>query len=148
MEVSIVIGSASDEMWVNGCKEIFDKANVSYEVVVSSAHREPEKTREYAKSLKDRGIKVVIALCGYSCALPGFIASYTDVPVIGVPLPTSPLKGIDSLLSIAELPAGVPVATMGIGEAGAKNAALFACKILLVKSNSSRVGRTFTKSEK
>lgn len=130
MEVSIVIGSKSDERWVESCKEVLNKAGISYEVVVSSAHREPEKTREYAQSLKKRGVKVVIAMCGYSCALPGFIASYTDIPVIGVPLPTSPLKGIDSLLSIAELPSGVPVATMGIGEAGAKNAALFACKIL------------------
>ena len=130
MEVSIIIGSKSDELWVEKCKEVFDKAGVLYEVIISSAHREPDKTREYAKSLKERGIKVVIAMCGYSCALPGFIASYTDIPVIGVPLPTSPLKGIDSLLSIAELPSGVPVATMGIGEAGAKNAALFACKIL------------------
>lgn len=130
MEVSIIIGSKTDEKWVELCKEILDKAKVSYELVISSAHRDPERTREYAKSLKKRGIKVVIAMCGYSCALPGFIASYTDLPVIGVPLPTSPLKGIDSLLSIAELPSGVPVATMGIGEAGAKNAAIFACKIL------------------
>ena len=130
MEVSIVIGSKSDEKWVERCKEVLDKEGISYEVVVSSAHREPEKTREYAKSLEERGVKVGIAMCGYACALPGFVASYTDLPVIGVPLPTSPLKGIDSLLSIAELPSGVPVATMGIGLAGAKNAALFACKIL------------------
>ena len=130
MEVSIVIGSKSDEKWLKPCTDILDKSAISYEVVVHSAHREPERTRKYAKSLKQRGVKVVIAMCGYSCALPGVIASYTSLPVIGVPLPTSPLKGIDSLLSIAELPSGVPVATMGIGLSGAKNAALFACKIL------------------
>jgi phosphoribosylaminoimidazole carboxylase PurE protein len=130
MDISIVIGSKSDEEWLEKCKAVLDEAGVSYEVVISSAHRQPEETREYAKSLKQRGVKVVIAMCGYSCALLGFVASYTDLPVIGVPLPTSPLKGIDSLLSIAELPSGVPVATMGIGKAGAKNAALFACKIL------------------
>ena len=130
MEVSIVIGSKSDEKWLKPCTDILDKSAISYEVVVCSAHREPERTRKYAKSLKQRGVKVVIAMCGYSCALPGVIASYTSLPVIGVPLPTSPLKGIDSLLSIAELPSGVPVATMGIGLSGAKNAALFACKIL------------------
>lgn len=130
VEVSIVIGSKSDESWAEICKSKLDQVKVSCEVVVSSAHRDPEKTREYAKSLKKRGIKVVIAMCGYACALPGFVASYTDLPVIGVPLPTSPLKGIDSILSIAQLPGGVPVATMGIGEAGAKNAAIFACKIL------------------
>ncbi len=130
MEISIVIGSKSDEKWVEKCKGVLDERKISYELVISSAHRNPEETRKYAKSLKERGIKVVIAMCGYSCALPGFVASYTDLPVIGVPLPTSPLKGIDSILSIAELPSGVPVATMGIGEAGVKNAALFACKIL------------------
>ncbi|MBI4722801.1 MAG: 5-(carboxyamino)imidazole ribonucleotide mutase [Candidatus Stahlbacteria bacterium] len=133
MEISIVIGSKSDEKWVEPCKEVLDKANISYEIIISSAHREPEKTRKYAQSLKSKGVKVVIAMAGYAAALPGFIASYTDIPVIGVPLPTSPIKGIDSLLSIAEMPAGVPVATMGIGEAGAKNAALFVCKILGVK---------------
>ncbi|MCK4352293.1 5-(carboxyamino)imidazole ribonucleotide mutase [candidate division WOR-3 bacterium] len=129
-EISIVIGSKSDEPWLKECTKVLAEAKLSYEVAITSCHREPEKTRNYAKSLKKRGIKVVIAMCGYSCALPGFIASHTDLPVIGVPLPTSPLKGIDSLLSIVELPSGVPVATMGIGKAGAKNAALFACKIL------------------
>lgn len=130
LNISIVLGSKSDEPYIEGCKKVLDEAKVRYEVVITSCHREPEKTREYAKGLKNKGIKIVIALCGYSCALPGFIASYTDIPVIGVPLPTSPLKGIDSLLSIAELPSGVPVATMGIGKSGAKNAGLFALRIL------------------
>ncbi|MDI6840397.1 MAG: 5-(carboxyamino)imidazole ribonucleotide mutase [bacterium] len=134
-QVSIAIGSKSDEPWLEDCKNVLESARISYEVVVTSCHREPEKTRKYAKELKNRGVKVVIAMCGYSCALPGFIASYTDLPVIGVPLPTSPLKGIDSLLSIAELPSGVPVATMGIGKSGAKNAALFACRILQKTEN-------------
>ena len=86
MEVSIIIGSKSDESWAEICKSVLLKAKVSCEIVISSAHREPEKTREYAKSLKKRGIKIVIAMCGYACALPGFIASYTDIPVIGVPV--------------------------------------------------------------
>lgn len=129
-QVGIALGSKSDEPYIEGCKKVLKEAGISYEVVITSAHRNPEKTRDYAQKLKSRGIKVVIALCGYSCALPGVIASYTDLPVIGVPLPTSPLNGLDSLLSIAQMPSGVPVAAMGIGKSGAKNAALFACKIL------------------
>ncbi|MDD5529125.1 MAG: 5-(carboxyamino)imidazole ribonucleotide mutase [bacterium] len=128
--VSIAIGSQSDESWLEDCKKVLDENNIVYEVIITSAHRTPDKTREYALGLKERGVKVAIAMCGYACALPGFIASYTDMPVIGVPLPTSPLHGVDSLLSIAEMPGGVPVATMGIGKSGAKNAAIFACKIL------------------
>jgi len=127
------MGSKSDEPFIEGCKQTLEKLGLSYEVRIISAHREPEKVREYAKELKKRGIKVVIAFCGYACHLPGVIASYTDIPVLGVPLPTSPLKGIDSLLSIVEMPAGVPVACMGIGEAGGKNAAIFASKMLAVK---------------
>ncbi|MFA5031422.1 MAG: 5-(carboxyamino)imidazole ribonucleotide mutase [bacterium] len=128
--VSIAIGSQSDESWLEDCKKVLDENKVSYEVIITSAHRTPDKTREYAMGLKKKGVKVVIAMCGYSCALPGVIASYTDLPVIGVPLPTSPLKGVDSLLSIVEMPGGVPVAAMGIGKAGSKNAAVFACKML------------------
>ena len=132
-DISIVIGSKSDEPYLLECKKVLDAVGISYELEVTSCHREPDKAREYAMGLKRRGVKVVIAMCGYSCALPGFIASYTDLPVVGVPLPTSPLNGIDSLLSIVELPGGVPVATMGIGKSGAKNAALFACRILHLK---------------
>lgn len=131
--VSLIMGSKSDEPFIQGCKQTLDKLGLSYEVQIISAHREPEKVREYAKGLKKKGIKVVIAFCGYSCHLPGVIASYTDIPVLGVPLPTSPLKGIDSLFSIVEMPAGVPVACMGIGEAGGKNAAIFASKMLAIK---------------
>lgn len=129
-KVSIVIGSKTDEEWISDCKNILDEAKIDYEVRIMSCHREPDKVREYAESLKKRGIKFVIAMCGYSCALPGFIASLTEVPVIGVPLPTSSLKGIDSLITIAQLPAGVPVPTMGIGKVGAKNAALFVARVL------------------
>jgi len=127
------MGSKSDEPFIEGCKQTLDKLGLSYEVQIISAHRESEKVREYAKGLGKRDIKIVIAFCGYACHLPGVIASYTDIPVIGVPLPTSPLKGVDSLFSIVEMPAGVPVACMGIGEAGGKNAAIFASKMLAIK---------------
>ena len=130
--ISLVMGSKSDEPFIQGCKQMLDKLGLSYEVHIISAHREPEKVREYARGLKQRDIKVVIAFCGYACHLPGVIASYTDIPVLGVPLPTSPLKGIDSLFSIVEMPAGVPVACMGIGETGGKNAAIFAAKMLSI----------------
>jgi len=128
--VGIVMGSESDKEMMKEAEKVLSDLNVPYEVVISSAHRAPDKTREYAMSASGRGIKVIIAGAGYSAHLPGFIASLTTLPVIGVPLDTSSLKGVDSLLSIAQMPKGVPVGTMGIGKAGAHNAALFAARIL------------------
>ena len=128
--VGIVMGSESDRDIMKEAEKVLSQLKIAYEVLVSSAHREPNKTREYAISAGSRGIKVIIAGAGYSAHLPGFIASLTKVPVIGVPLDTSPLKGFDSLLSIVQMPKGVPVGTMGIGKAGAHNAALFAARIL------------------
>ena len=131
--VGIVMGSESDREVMKAAEELLSKLKIEYEVIVSSAHREPDKTREYAVSAAGRGIKVIIAGAGYSAHLPGFIASLTNVPVIGVPLDTSPLNGIDSLLSIVQMPKGVPVATMGVGKSGVHNAALFAARILGVR---------------
>lgn len=128
--VGIVLGSDSDRDIMKEAEKVLTEHKIPYEVVVSSAHRDPEKTREYAISASQRGIKVIIAGAGYSAHLPGYIASLTEIPVIGVPLDTSPLKGLDSLLSIVQMPKGVPVGTMGIGKAGAHNAALFAIRIL------------------
>jgi 5-(carboxyamino)imidazole ribonucleotide mutase len=128
--VGIVMGSESDREVMSEAEKVLTKLNIPHEVVVSSAHRDPEKTREYATSASDRGIKVIIAGAGYSAHLPGVIASLTRVPVIGVPLDSSPLKGIDSLLSIVQMPKGVPVATMGVGKSGVHNAALLAARIL------------------
>ncbi|MHC1578489.1 MAG: 5-(carboxyamino)imidazole ribonucleotide mutase, partial [Dehalococcoidia bacterium] len=103
---------------------------IDYELSVVSAHRKPEKAREYGLEAEQRGIGVIIAAAGYAAHLPGVLASWTTLPVIGVALPTSELKGIDALLSISQMPGGVPVACMGIGKSGAKNAALLAAQIL------------------
>ena len=131
--VGIVMGSESDRDIMKEAEKALSELNIGYVIIVSSAHRDPDKTREYAVSASSRGIKVIIAGAGFSAHLPGFIASLTKIPVIGVPLDTSPLKGIDSLLSIVQMPKGVPVGTMGIGRSGARNAALFAARILGVE---------------
>ena len=131
--VSIVMGSASDlsvmEESINTLKEL----KIGFEVMVTSAHRSPERTSQYARNASDRGIEVIIAGAGHSAHLAGVIASYTYLPVIGVPIDSSPLKGLDSLLSTVQMPPGVPVATMAVGKSGAKNAALFAAQILANK---------------
>jgi len=133
-QVSVVMGSSSDCADMEGCLKILDELNVSYEVKVLSAHRMPEETLNYAKGLKQRGIKVVIAGAGGAAHLPGAIAANTTLPVIGVPLALSPLKGVDALCSIVQMPSGVPVACMAIGQAGAKNAAILAAQILALFS--------------
>ena len=109
---------------------IFQDFKIPYELTVSSAHRSPERTQRYSVTLEERGIQVVIACAGAAAHLAGVIASHTILPVIGVPIDSSPLKGIDALLSTSMMPAGVPVATMGIGKAGASNAAVLAAQIL------------------
>ena len=131
--VGIVMGSKTDESAVQPALDILQELNISYEVSIISAHRNPEKTREYGLKAKERGIEVIIAAAGGAAHLPGVMASWTTLPVIGIPLPTSELKGIDALHSIAQMPAGVPVACMGIGASGAKNAALLAAQILGIK---------------
>lgn len=130
-KVAIVMGSVSDETVMKKASDVLKEFGVDYEINVLSAHRMPNKTREFAKSVKDKGIEVIIAGAGEAAHLPGVIASYTTVPVIGVPIKACDLGGLDSLLSIVQMPSGVPVACMSID--GAKNAALLAIQILALK---------------
>ena len=131
--VGIVIGSKTDEPLIQPALDMLKQFNIEYEFSILSAHRNPDKVREYASKVKERGIELIIAAAGASAHLPGVVASWTTLPVIGIPLPTSELKGVDSLYSIVQMPAGVPVACVGIGAAGAKNAALLAAQILGIK---------------
>lgn len=128
--VGIILGSKSDLPLMEACVEQLRTLGVEPEVKVCSAHRDPAGVMEWASSARDRGLKVVIAAAGGAAHLPGVVAAWTDLPVIGVPVPTQHLGGVDSLYSIVQMPAGIPVATMAIGEAGAKNAAWFAARIL------------------
>ncbi len=129
-EVGIILGSDSDLPKIKECFSILEEFGVPFEVIVSSAHRTPERTKEWAKQAADRGIKVIIAAAGGAAHLPGVIASFTTIPVIGVPIETKLMGGIDSVLSILQMPAGIPVATMPVGRSGGANAALFAVSIL------------------
>ncbi len=129
-QVAIVMGSESDRPTMQLAADVLDSLEVSTEMVVMSAHRTPEKVREYAKSAKERGIQVIIAGAGMAAHLPGVIAAWTTLPVIGVPLPAGELRGQDALYSMVQMPAGVPVATFGIGNSGARNAAYFAASIV------------------
>ena len=131
--VGIVIGSTSDRDVMDECIKTLREMDIAFEITVSSAHRSPDKTRDYAISASDRGLEVIIAGAGWAAHLAGIIASYTTLPVIGVPIDSSPLKGIDSLLSNVQMPPGVPVAAMAIGRGGAQNAAVFAAQILALK---------------
>jgi 5-(carboxyamino)imidazole ribonucleotide mutase len=128
--VGIVMGSQSDAEVMIECAHILKKLEIPFESRVSSAHRNPDETIAYAKSAEARGLKVLIGGAGAAAALPGLLAACTGLPVIGVPLSGTSLQGIDALLSIVQMPGGVPVATMAIGKAGAKNAAWFASRIL------------------
>lgn len=126
--VSIIMGSQSDMPVMEKATAYLEEHNIPFEVNVMSAHRNPEEVAEFAKTAKERGVKVIIAGAGMAAALPGVIAAYTTLPVIGVPIKSGALQGIDALLAIVQMPPGVPVATMAID--GAKNAAVFAHKIL------------------
>ena len=128
--VSIIMGSKSDWPTMKHAADVLDDFGVAYESKIVSAHRTPDLLFEFAKSAESRGIEVIIAGAGGAAHLPGMCASQTVVPVLGVPVESRALKGLDSLLSIAQMPAGVPVGTLAIGEAGAKNAALLAVSIL------------------
>lgn len=131
--VSIVMGSESDRPYLEGAVGILTQFGVEHEVRVHSAHRTPDATRQFALAARGRGVEVIIAAAGYAAHLPGVISGWTAVPVIGVPLPSSDLNGLDSLYAIVQMPPGVPVATMGIGNAGARNAALFAVQMLAIR---------------
>ena len=128
--VAIIMGSRSDWPTMKGAAESLDALGVAYEAKVVSAHRTPDRMYEFAKTAKARGVKVIIAGAGGAAHLPGMTASLTDLPVLGVPIESKALKGMDSLLSIVQMPAGIPVGTLAIGEAGAKNAGLLAAQIL------------------
>jgi 5-(carboxyamino)imidazole ribonucleotide mutase len=131
--VAVVMGSKSDEPLMQPTLDALQELGIPFEVRVMSAHRTPEKTRDYAMKAQERGIEIIIAGAGAAAHLPGVIASWTMVPVIGVPLPTSDLKGVDSLLAMVQMPGGVPVAVVAIGSAGAKNSALLAAQMLGIK---------------
>ncbi|NTU61414.1 MAG: 5-(carboxyamino)imidazole ribonucleotide mutase [Caldiserica bacterium] len=128
IQVCIMLGSKSDLEVCQKANDVFDKLGISYEVVISSAHRTPDRTAEIAKALEGRGVKAVICMAGYAAHLPGVVAAYTKLPVIAVPLAGSPLNGLDALYA-QQMPAGVPVACMTIGAAGATNAALFCARM-------------------
>jgi len=131
--VGVLMGSASDAEIMKGCVDLLDELELPYEVKVLSAHRTPDLTREYAVSAADRGIEVIIAGAGWAAHLAGAIAAHTTLPVIGVPIDSSPFKGLDALLSTVQMPSGIPVATVAVGSGGAKNAALLAAQILALK---------------
>lgn len=128
--VSVIMGSSSDWDQMQEACLILDQLDIPYEKQVVSAHRMPNEMLEFAHQARERGIKVIIAGAGGAAHLPGMVASNTTLPVIGVPIKTSTLNGMDSLLSIVQMPGGVPVSTMAIGKAGAKNAGLTAARIL------------------
>ena len=131
--VGVVMGSASDEAVVQETVNTLEQLGVDYEVRVMSAHHTPERVQEYATTARDRGVEVLISAAGGSAALGGVLASWTTIPVIGIPLASSELKGMDSLLATAQMPPGIPVACMAVGTWGARNAAFFAAEILGLK---------------
>ena len=132
-KIGIIMGSLSDWPTMKRTAEVLDELEVAYEAKVISAHRTPDRLYQYAKSAKERGLKVIIAGAGGAAHLPGMTASMTMLPVLGVPVSSKALSGQDSLLSIVQMPAGVPVGTLAIGEAGASNAGLLAAQILALE---------------
>ena len=131
--VGIIVGSKSDRPMLEETEEVLTQLGIEHEVVVASAHRTPERVMEWATSARERGIEVIIAAAGGSAGLPGVAASWTTLPVIGVPVPSSDLGGVDSLYSIAQMPPGIPVACVAVGSWGARNAAFLAAQILGIK---------------
>jgi phosphoribosylaminoimidazole carboxylase PurE protein len=134
--VGIIMGSDSDSEVMREAAKSLDKFGIPYEVGVYSAHRSPKRTLEYVRSARERGLKLIIAGAGSSAHLAGVTAAETTLPVIGVPIDSSPLSGFDSLLSIVQMPPGVPVATMGVGKSGASNAGILAAQILALSDKS------------
>ena len=128
--VGILMGSASDSETMAETEKILKENKISYEISVLSAHRNPDEVAKYAKNAEKKGIKILICGAGMAAALAGVVSAHTNLPVIGVPIETKSLNGMDSLLSTVQMPGGVPVACMAIGKAGAKNAAIFALRIL------------------
>ena len=141
--VVVVMGSKSDTEAVQPALDVLAGLGIDYEVNVISAHRTPEKARQFALAVRGRGVEVIIAAAAGAAHLPGVLASWTTLPVIGVPLEGSALKGVDALLSIVQMPAGIPVATVAVGAAGAKNAAYLAAEILGIKHD--RIRQSYQK---
>ena len=136
--VGVVIGSKSDEPQMQDTLRVLEELGIEHELNALSAHRTPQKVADYAQSAQERGIEVIIAAAGGAAALPGVIAAWTDLPVIGVPLPSSELKGVDALYAIVQMPPGVPVASVAVGAWGARNAAYLAAGILSLKHDKIR----------
>jgi 5-(carboxyamino)imidazole ribonucleotide mutase len=136
--VSIVMGSKSDEGHLDPTIKILDELGIPWEKRVLSAHRQPDELRTYVGDAEGRGVLLFIAAAGLSAALPGVIASHTLKPVIGIPVPGGPLAGVDALLSIVQMPGGIPVATVGLGSHGSKNAAVLAAEILALSDEAIR----------
>ena len=134
--ISIILGSKSDLAFWEKALGLLKRSSILYELKILSAHRDSELLRKYIKGLRAKGIKVVIASAGGAAALPGVVAAQTSLPVIGVPIPTRTFKGVDSLLSIIQMPKGVPVATMALGSAGPLNAVIFALRVISLFSSS------------
>jgi len=127
------MGSDSDLQFLEETQKMLEKFDIPYEITISSAHRSPHRTGEYARSASERGLEIIIAAAGGAAHLAGVIAAETTLPVIGIPIPSSPLGGVDALYSTVQMPGGVPVAAMAVGRAGAKNAAVLAAQILALK---------------
>lgn len=134
-DVSILMGSKNDDEFLQSAYELLDRFGIQWEKRVLSAHRQPEALRTYLDDANQRGVRVFIAAAGLSAALPGVVAAHTSRPVIGIPVPGGPLKGIDALLSIVQMPGGIPVATVGVGSHGPKNAAVLAAEILALSDD-------------
>jgi len=132
-KVAVLMGSTSDADVMQGCRDLLEALGIPYEIKVLSAHRTPDQTREYVVSSAAKGIEVLIAAAGWAAHLAGVAAAYTTLPVIGIPIDSSPLHGMDALLATVQMPPGIPVATMAVGKGGAKNAAILAAEILALK---------------
>ena len=133
-DVLILMGSDSDLDLMKGCSDLLDEFGVSYRMTVSSAHRTPQRTHDLIKDAEREGVKLIIAGAGAAAHLAGVVASHTTRPVIGVPVDSSPLEGVDALYSTVQMPPGIPVAAMAVGKAGARNAAVFAVEILALNN--------------
>ncbi len=137
--IGIIMGSQSDWETMQKSAQTLEELGIAYEAKIVSAHRTPDRLYEYAAKAEDRGINVIIAGAGGAAHLPGMVAALTSLPVLGVPVSSKSLKGMDSLLSIVQMPGGIPVGTLAIGEAGAKNAALLAASILALNDNDIKI---------
>jgi phosphoribosylaminoimidazole carboxylase PurE protein len=146
-KVLIIIGSKSDKQVMSETAKLLKDFNIPFELVVCSAHRSPQRTKRLAQSAEKKGVKIIICGAGMAAHLPGVVASWTNLPVIGVPLPSLPFKGMDSFFSVLQMPSGVPVATMSVGVAGAKNAAILAAKILALSDKKLKEGMRMFKKD-